>query len=156
MSSLESPIKLVYRRRTAVFGTPLPSIPSWNGIDAIELKDGSPIGFLSHYDPLASDPGYTPRAFWLLLRRCTFIVRKIYCKASGGCIQICESGLGINLFQLHLYFMSGSIPQLNPPCGYKYIKCYPTLLSCFALSTSKSTSLWNHSQCQTLPTSAQV
>ncbi|KAL4745866.1 uncharacterized protein BDW70DRAFT_145057 [Aspergillus foveolatus] len=81
---LDSPIQLAHRRRTAVFETPLPSIPvemavtqrdsikhgspydqldrlfvglhpSWNGIDAIEFKDGSPVGFVSHYSPQGKD-----------------------------------------------------------------------------------------------------
>ncbi|KAL4935805.1 hypothetical protein BDV06DRAFT_217143 [Aspergillus oleicola] len=81
---LDSPIKLAHRRRTAVFETPLPSTPvelavphrdfikygspydqtdrlfvgltpSWNGIDAVEFKEGSPIGYISSYNPEGKD-----------------------------------------------------------------------------------------------------
>lgn len=81
---LASPIKLAHRRRTPIFETPLPSVPvekpvthrdfvkygspydqpdrlfvglhpSWNGIDAVEFKDGSPVGFVSHYNPEGKD-----------------------------------------------------------------------------------------------------
>ncbi|CEL12032.1 hypothetical protein ASPCAL15125 [Aspergillus calidoustus] len=71
-------------RRTTIFEMPLPSIPventiapremvkygcpynqldrvfiglhpSWNGIDAIEFRNGTPVGYLSHYNPEGKD-----------------------------------------------------------------------------------------------------